>query len=464
MKRPNILFIYTDQQRFDALGANGNPLIKTPNLDRLAATGTNYNRCFSQNPVCMPSRLSAMTGQYCSALGITRMGVTVPEDTLTIQKILRGYGYDTALVGKLHYLPHANRDHRWPHPAYDFNHMELCDEPGCYEDAYRAFVRRLAPDQMDYLSLGLPPANAMWQELMRIDDGIKHPPPRTYSDPGNGAFPGRSDCTNAAFVGRQTIEYINSRANAGEPFFCFSGFYSPHSPFVAPQEFLDLYRQEDMPLPHMPDCTPEYARQTQFSTQCYYAMVSEVDHWVGKIYDALEQNGQADNTIIVFTSDHGEWLGEHGQYGKGYFAADVVSRVPMIYHVPEALGGIAHGNSDEIVECVDIVPTLLSLCAIQIPPCVQGRVLPVAQNLPATQGDGCGLTEFQNWRSLRCESYRYVANANGREMLFDMEKDPFEYNDVAADPAYHDALHDMRGAMIKRMLKVDKPCEIEFLY
>ncbi|MCL2832465.1 MAG: sulfatase-like hydrolase/transferase [Treponema sp.] len=471
MKRPNILILHTDQQRFDALGANGNRIIKTPNLDRLAAEGVNYSRCFVQNPVCMPSRISAMTGQYCSSLGITRMGVPVPQDTLTIQKILKGYGYDTALIGKLHYLPHANRDHSWPHPSYDFNHMELSDEPGCYEDAYRAFVARKAPDQLDLISLGLPPAAKVWQETMNFRDGIKHPENRTSSN--CGAFPGRSDCTHTAFVGEQTIEYLKKQAAGSRPFFCFSGFYSPHSPCITPQEFIDLYPADQMPVPHLPQNfngghPADFLQTAQKFSSCYYAMISEVDAWAGRILDALDQSGLADDTIVVFTSDHGEWLGEHLKYGKGYWAPDIVSRVPMIYRIPKALGGVSGLSSDEIVECVDIVPTLLNLCAIPIAPCIQGRVLPVAAGCAADDGcgagDGCGLTEMEGWRSLRSDKYRYVAGPDNAEMLFDLNSDPYEYENVARSASYRDALHEMRGLLIRRMIRIEHSMERSWVY
>ena len=230
MKRPNILILYTDQQRWDAVGINGNPEIKTPHLDRLAREGLNYDRFFVQNPICMPSRVSFLSGQYPSQLRITHMAVPVPEDLVTLPHLVRNYGYATANIGKLHFLPHANRDHREIHPPYGFDHLEISDEPGCYEDAYRAWVRRKAPDQLDKISVGLPPATATWQKMMGIQDRIKHPELR---EPRTSAFPARADLTHTAFVAEQTIEYI--RKHAGGPFMCIAGFYSPHSPWVAPQ-------------------------------------------------------------------------------------------------------------------------------------------------------------------------------------------------------------------------------------
>lgn len=131
MRRPNMLILYTDQQRWDALHANGNADIQTPNFDRLAGEGLNFDHCFVQNPLCMPSRVSMLTGKYPSTLGITHMGVPVPKDTLTLPRLLRPYGYTSANFGKLHFLSHANRDHRNLHPDYGFDRLPQISSSGC---------------------------------------------------------------------------------------------------------------------------------------------------------------------------------------------------------------------------------------------------------------------------------------------------------------------------------------------
>jgi len=466
LTRPNILFISTDQQRWDALGASGNPRIKTPNLDALAAGGVYFDCCIAQNPVCMPSRISTLSGRYCSALRITQMAVTVPEETVTLPRILGRYGYHNALIGKLHFTPHSNRDHRVPHPDYGFHHMELADEPGCYEDAYRAWVSKVAPDQLAHISPGLPPAARQWRRVMGISDHIEHP---DRLDRGWNAFGGASDVTFSAFVGRQTIEYLKNRRP--DPFLCCAGFYSPHSPWIAPQEFLDLYDPADMRLPDFPPDLAQNRPNEAFSdrairenTRAYYAMVSEVDHWVGRILETLEEEGLADNTIVVFTSDHGEFMGEHLRYGKGPWAPDVVSRVPLIVRVPEALGGCSGRTVGDIVECVDIVPTLLDAAGIPVPPDVQGDLLPVTERRPQCAGDGLGLTEWHGGRSLRLPGLRYVAMADGSEMLFDLKNDPWEYRNVADDPEYADALCGARKALIGRMIRIEQPLAREWPY
>jgi len=376
MNRPNILVIHTDQQRWDTLGVNGNPHMKTPNLDRLAAQGLNFNRCFSQSPVCMPSRISLLTGQYGSTLGLQHMAVPVPENALCLQHMLKRYGYTTGCIGKLHFLPHSNRDHRVPHPAYGFDHLEISDEPGCYEDAYRAWVRRKAPDQLDLISLGLPPVTAIWQRMVGFEDRIQHQKREVNRAQ---AFRGRSDVTHSAFVGEQVVEYLRRRHDA--PFFLFAGFYSPHSPWVAPQEFLDLYDPETLPIPAFPPELDAKRSDESFSDDelrsvrhGYYAMVSEVDHYVGRILDCLEEQGIADETVVVFTSDHGEWLGEHLQYGKGYWAQDCISRVPLIIRWPGAVSRPGRTIS-EVVESIDVLPTILTAAGLPVPPHLQGGCL-----------------------------------------------------------------------------------------
>lgn len=461
MNKPNILVIYTDQQRWDTIRANGNQTIITPNLDRLAKMGVNFDCCISQNPVCMPSRISMMTGQYCSTLRMQHMGVPVPEETLTIQKILSRWGYHTGLVGKLHYLTHANRDHKELHPAYDFDYMELCDEPGCYEDAYRAWVRMKAPDQLDFISPGLPPAASVWRNAVRnsVVDDVKHPIREKGERLVNGSIPfaGRDDLTNSAFVGEQTIEFI--KRNKERPFFCFSGFYSPHSPWIAPQRFLDMYDADKMPLPNYPKgYQQKYSDETlRDITRGYYAMITEVDFYVGRILDALEENGLLDSTIIVFTSDHGEWLGEHDRFGKGHWSPDCINRVPLLFYVPKAYGGYEGRQVHDIVECADIVPTLLHAAGLQIPPQVQGKRLPVAQGIPEHEYDGLGLVEHTGYRALRFDGFHYVVHADGSEMLFDLNKDPFEYHNAADDPAYEKTLSRARYLLAVRMLKIESP-------
>ena len=459
MRFPNILLLSTDQWRWDALGANGNRDVQTPHLDTLAGEGSNYNHYFVQNPVCMPSRVSFLTGQYPSTLRITHMGVPVPETTVTLPALLRPYGYTSANIGKLHFLPHANRDHREPHPSYGFDHLEIADEPGCYDDAYRAWVRRKAPDQLDLISLGLPPATETWRRALGIKDAIRHPDERFPL--AALPFRGRSDLTHSAFVAEQTMAFIDQQGQA--PFLCIAGFYSPHSPWVAPQEFLDRYDPASFTLPQFPP-EVEALRSSDHRSDAelraarhgYYAMISEVDHHVGRILAHLAARGLRDDTIVVFTSDHGEWLGEHLKYGKGYPAPDCVSRVPLLLRYPA--GAVPAGQTDSaIVEAVDVVPTLLELAGIQAPPSLQGCRLPMGPLTDGEMSDRSALTEGAGWKTLRTAGFRYVVHADGRELLFDLTQDPAAYHDVAGEARCQATLAEHRHLLLRRIIAMERP-------
>lgn len=469
MKRPNILILYTDQQRWDGVGANGNADIITPHLDRLAGESCNFDHHFVQNPVCMPSRISFLTGQYPSALGITHMGVPVPEDTLTLPRMLGTAGYTCANIGKLHFLPHANRDHRQVHPDYGFDHLEISDEPGPYEDAYRAWVRHRDPDQLRFASLGLPPTARIWNQTLRLEDPVPHPTDWERQTTLDAIpFAGDDGFTHTAFVAEQTIEYLRRAQGAAQPFLCIAGFYSPHSPWVAPQRFLNLYDRDSLSVADYPPECRERARAPQFQPEGlktarhgYYAMISEVDHHVGTILQALTDLNLAEETIVVFTSDHGEWLGEHFKWGKGYPGEDVVSRVPLMMRVPGAGQG---RRIERIVEAVDVLPTLLELTGHQIPPAVQGRSL-----LPLMEGrSGYGrdeaLMEMTGWRTLRGRRHRYVMHADGREHLWDLEAEFGAYRDVAGQAAYAADLAEMRARLLRRLIEAEQPRERTWTY
>lgn len=455
MGQPNILILYTDQQRYDALGCQGNPHIRTPVLDRLAADGLRADHYFVNHPVCMPSRVSFLTGKYPSSLGIYTNGTNVPAHWLTLPRILRAGGYRCANIGKLHFLNHANRDHRRMHPDYGFDHLEISDEPGCYEDAHRAFVRTVAPDQLDKISYGLPPMAELWQKHFS-GPAIAHPQRKVW---GARASSCRDDVTHTAFVATRTIDFIQRQARAAQPFLAIAGFYSPHDPWIAPQRFLDLYNPAALPLPAMPEHLfaqrpahlPDEAAVRSI-VHGYYAMVSEVDHHVGRILTALEETDQAENTLVLFTSDHGEWLGEHWRFGKGYPGHDAVSRVPFIVRWP---GRIAQPGRtcQDIIEAVDVAPTLLEAAGMPVEPTFQGRsLLPVFTRAAAHERDSA-LIEFHHARCLRTVGHLYVAHNDGREFLYDQTSPLGTYHDLSEQPQHADLLNQSRRRLLSRMIE-----------
>ena len=475
MRRPNVLILYTDQQRWDALGAAGNPEILTPNLDRLAASGTRFSRHIVQSPICMPSRASFLSGRYPATLGITHMGVPLPETTRLLPHYLRPYGYVSANIGKLHALPHANRDHRAPHPDYGFDHLEISDEPGPYEDAYRAWVRARDPAALDAISPGLPPTAAVWQRTMGVRDGIRHPADRR---PMRAVpFGADAELTHSAFVSEQTRQFIDRQGEA--PWVCVAGFYSPHEPWIVPQPYLDRYDANALTLPDPAVIAtadpagqnggPLTEAEQRSILHGYYAMVSEVDDHVGRILATLARRGLDRSTMVIFTSDHGEWLGRYGRYGKGYPADDAVSRVPLLIRPPDGLDG---GRSvaprvDTVVEAVDVLPTILDTAGIQIPPDLQGlslRPLIDGRPDPARLERQCAISEHAGWKTLRTERFRYLVERDGSETLYDLVADPLGLTDIAADPAASPALSSCRTTLIRRLIERERPLDRTWTY
>jgi len=294
---------------------------------------------------------------------------------------------------------------------------------------------------------------------MGIRDSIHHPEQRFPK--AAIPFGGSSNLTHSSFVAEQTIAYLHEHQN--ERFLCIGGFYSPHSPWVAPQEFIDLYEPETLSLPAFPSEIDARRAEAAFSDrelraarQGYYAMVSEVDHHVGRILTCLEELGLAENTIVVFTSDHGEWLGEHLRYGKGYPGHDCISRVPMIVRWPQ--GQRAPGRTEHaLIEGVDLAPTLLECAGIPIPYPLQGRSFRALLQSGEYAERSSALTEMDGWKTLRTDRFRYVVEANGSESLFDLDQDPNGYHNLAADSAFAETLAGLRRQTLVRLLERERP-------
>ena len=450
LRRPNVLLLYTDQQRWDALRCAGNELIHTPNIDALAGQGAVLRNAYCPSPVCMPSRQSFLSGQYPSSIGSTCNGVEMPEDVLTVQEVLGRYGYHTANIGKLHFLNHSDRDHRELHPAYGFDELVISDEPGCYDDAYIKWVEEKDPSQVENCRCTSPPA-------VTADRIEKHP--RATHQPY--VFEGPEELTHTAFVAEETAGYV--RRHAHEPFFAIAGFYAPHAPLNPPQRFVDMYDPAEMPPPAMREgegerfglSVDEWKRVAAF----YYALVSHIDDQVGRIISALEETGQRENTLVIFTSDHGEHLGDHGQIGKGAPGYDSAARVPLVLSYPARFEDTQ--VREELIEGVDVVPTILDYCGIQTPPLMQGRSFrPLLEEGEYEERTSAFIEHkfpFRSaWKTIRTRRYKYCVSADGAELLFDLHEDPGELNDVSGDPAHREALYDARRELLDRWFDVQQ--------
>jgi len=461
MRRPNILIFTADHARCDSVGAGGNRHVLTPRLDRLAAEGAMLDGCYVQSPVCMASRASFLTGRYCSTLGIVGNGVPVPEDMVTLPRLLRSAGYATGCIGKLHFLPHANRDHRLPHPSYGFDHLEISDEPGCYEDAYRSWVRQRSPASLDAIDVGLPPAAFDYRRQRRAEypEELKARAAYGHEEQTTAPVPFAADAglTHPAFVAKRTMDFV--RQQKGEPFFCMAGFHAPHPPWIIPQKFIDMYDPRELNVPEFPSglqpgraeahCSDEEIRNARHG---HYAFMSEIDHHVGRVLDCLGTLGLAEDTLVIFTSDHGTLLGEQLGYTIGV-PYECCHRVPFICRWP---GGVPAGTHVAgITEAVDVVPTLLDCAGVQPPPELQGAsfLSNLKQGKASTRTSA--LMEFEDWKSLRTHDCRYTLHQDGTENLYDTHQDPGEYGDLASDAAHQATLADMRKQLLLRLTNAE---------
>lgn len=450
MDRPNILLLCTDQQRFDALGTYGNPFIDTPHLDALAAEGVVFENCYVQSPVCGPSRASLMTGRYVPSHGLYANGVDLPAHQRVFTRDLAEAGYDCGLVGKLHLGACADgrseprtddglRVFRWAHDPY----------PGSSENAYHRWLRARHPRQYEKALRG--------------------------GGSGFDAIP--TTAHYSRWIGQETIDFLRTDRVADAPFFFAANFFDPHHGFGAPQEYLDRYQLDDIPPPvttpaeldAKPPIQAEASKRSyagaargyaEYSDaelaevrRAYFAMVSLVDDEVGRILAALEETGLDQNTIVVFTSDHGEMLGDHQLMLKGPFMYDCAVKVPLIVRWP----GVAQPASrrSELVQWVDLAPTFLETAGVPIPHAMQGRSLvPLISGTDSSWRDWA-LCHYRNSGNpypdpvhvtmLRHGRHKLVvhhgAPASGRDRtgeLYDLEDDPLELKNLWDAPSYRE--------------------------
>ncbi len=449
-RQPNVVFITTDHLRYDNIAANGNDVMHTPHLDRLAAEGVALDQCHVQAPTCMPSRASIWTGRYPQNHGVRCNGVALGRHEVTLAHAFSAGGYRTVNVGKLHFQPHSGRDHGrndLDYAGYGYDVNLLSDEPGCYDDAYIKWVNTVAPQHVDASRVGNPPDREGHDEMW------------TFGAPTQFSHPD--------WITKHALAFIERR-DRSRPLFLTMGFYNPHPPMNPPAEFLDLYDEADMPLPTMGDSEqeremfehrrPEWWRQVR---RHFYAMVSHIDACVGRLLDALQRDGSDRETIVVFTSDHGDSLGDHGHIGKGPWNHDAITRVPVLARWPGGLGGGRRVAG--LTEAIDLMPTLLSLCGVDIPHGVKGRDMATVWR---GESEACRedvLTEHRQVdrgnaiKTLRTARFKYHLHHDGRERLSDLALDHAESpaNDKATDPAYADDLAAMRQRLLTRLINAE---------
>lgn len=458
--RPNFLFIHTDQQRYDTLGCNGCAVARTPHLDRLAAEGVRFTRCYTTNPVCMPARASYVTGQYPSHHGVWQNGVPLDPRADTLQAALKRGGYHTALIGKAHL------DNIWlrkeKHPAYGFDPFIECEgDPYCQDDYFQ------------WLD-----AQGLYENYMEDFKRGGHKQGYTRDLP--------ADKHMNRWITDHAVAYLDQRARDREPFFLWLGFFDPHHPFDPCEPYASLFQPEPIPMPiHRPG---EEAGMTPLARQrfdalkaftldpaqirrtiaAYHAMIAHVDVMVGRLLAALEQNGLADNTVVIFTSDHGEMLGDHGLLFKGPLFYEGAVRVPLIYRLPRRCG--LQGVVDDFVSHIDLAPTITRLAGVDGPRLMQGNPLfESASTLTTRRGRDGALVEWREkafqsndpFLVARCfitERWKYV-HYHDRDFgeLYDRERDPQEVWNLWADPTCRGPVAELQRRLNAFMID-SEPC------
>ncbi len=446
---PNVILITGDHLRWDHVAANGNSAILTPHMDRLVQLGTTFLHHYTVGVACAPNRASLMSGRYPHAHGVMSNGIKMPQDEVTITHVLRDAGYYTGQMGKLHFWPHKDRDHREPHPPYGFHQMRLSDEPGPYDDAYGRWLWAQGEDVREKARVNMPGERPAFEHYV---------------------FEGDDSTTHASWVATETIAFIDDAVSRhpGRPFFVHAGFYAPHPPLNPPASALAPYQGRPLPprrfspdeLDHLPRAlarTMTALLQTPEDTwnsfrRHFYAMVTHLDHNVGRIVDAIEAAGLAQKTVFVITSDHGDYLGDHNLTGKSGRPYDGALRIPLILSGP----GVPSGKRiEELVEIVDVMPTLLDLGGLPSTKGMQGSSL-----APVMRGEtGRELIYMQalNNRMIRTKTAKYWIDDQGQEVLFDYRTDPYELRNVAQEDSHAALLNQMRVLLLRKVISARDP-------
>jgi len=364
---PNILWICTDQQRWDTIRALGNPHIRTPNIDRLVSEGVSFTRAYCQSPICTPSRSSFLTGLYPSSVRNCRNGnERWSEAAPLLPKLLKDAGYDCGLAGKLHLAGCQGRV-----------------EPRPNDDGYRVF--KWSHHSRHEPEWGADHAYAEWLRSRNFDPEMVCEAPEEVPP----------ELHQSSWCADEAIAFIKEK-RSGPWLFSFNCF-DPHAPFDPPQEYLDRYEPDSLPGPRFQEGDLEAQerlgaidfqhparRPDSFDARrikaAYYAMIELIDHNVGRMLAALEETGQAENTMVVFMSDHGETLGDHGLLLKGCRFYESLVRVPLVVRWPRA--GARDRQVDDLVELLDLAPTFMEAAGLPVPERWPGRSL-----LPALKRD-----------------------------------------------------------------------------
>lgn len=475
-KRPNVLLITTDQQHANTIHSLGNEAIKTPNLDKLARDGIAFTRAYTANPVCSPSRSSILTGEYPSRHGCWNIGVQLNENRSKMSTALHEHGYSTALFGKAHFSPVlAQESFEAPPHIYDRSFWK--DWHGPYYGFEEVSMVHGHADESSSQGMHY----GVWLEDHGVDTS-------KYFGPGGGFREGAWDLPEELHYTRwtadQTIEYLERQTDNDSPFFAWCSFQDPHNSFLCPEPWNSLYSPDDVPdfiteTDEMSDkplihqllidnrldeldvnITSDPGHPTK-GIQClgnttnaigierakswlasYYGMISLIDHHVGRVLEKLDALGMAEDTIVIFTSDHGDYAGNHGLWLKGPIHYEDVIRVPLLIkwkgELPENV------VTSSLFSLVDLAPTILDAAGVAPLSSCQGyNQFSTLQNPHTPTREWC-LIENRAEPDFYVKTVvteRYKLNyflERGEGELYDLESDPHEFTNLFNNSEYSD--------------------------
>jgi arylsulfatase A-like enzyme len=437
--RPNILFLIADDLNCD-LGCYGHRLVQSPNIDALAGRGLRFERAYCQFPLCCPSRASFMCGLYPDQTTVRTNGIFIRDrmpNVVTLSQMFRNHGYLPVRVGKIyHYgVPRdIGTDGHDDRPSWD----RVVNPRGRDKDE-ESQVFTLVPGQYG--------GTLSWLAAEGSD--------KEQTD-GIGAS--------------EAIKLLEGFAESKQPFFLAVGFYRPHTPYVAPKKYFDMYPREKIVVPAVPEgylqTIPASAQATlrakkdqidlpdettRKAIQAYYASVTFMDAQVGRVLDALERVGLADNTVVLFTSDHGYHMGEHGHYQKQTLFENA-TRVPLIIAAPGMK--VAGQSTASLAEMVDLFPTLAEVCGLHAPQHAAGVSLAAVLDDSKARPRTSALSQRSDGYTLRTDRYRYTEwgpdGSDGAE-LYDHQNDPAEMVNLAGKQVHAETIAKLAKALRGRI-------------
>ncbi len=454
MSQPNILFLMTDQQRWDALGCSGD-WVDTPNLDRIANEGVRFANCITNSPVCIPARLSLATGLYPHNTGVwNNMNHTLSVDTPTWMQAIRSAGYRTSLFGKTHLHPHSGdlRDREDLMNAYGLDDVNEIGGP-------RASARVLSHMTADWQQKGL------WEKY-QADYAERFDNQPHMVRPSVMGFDNYAD----VYVGQQAKKYL-AGYQYHQPWFCWVSFGGPHEPWDTPKPYASMYRPEDMPPAIQPPKMdglglppnqlqkriqtnqPISAEEARYLRADYAGNIKLIDDQIGQILDTIELRSEFQNTVVAFVSDHGEMNGDYGLIYKSNFLNGAV-RIPLIVRTPET----AQINDCERVNCslvewIDIGPTLVELAGGSVDYHQYGRALVASLSDSNTEHRTEAISELDGEIMLLNQEWKMAINSDGEPyLLFDVQNDPDEVNNLVVDMESQKIVSQLRLRILERLM------------